>query len=40
MEIFDLNREREFTLSLAYLFLSVLLGFVGVLYGVWLAKRF
>ena len=40
MEIFDLTREREFVLSLAYLFLSVLLGFVGVLCGVWLAKRF
>lgn len=40
MEIFDLVREREFVLTFGYLFLSVLLGFVGVLCGVWLAKRF
>jgi len=40
MEMFDLAREREFALMLAYLFLSIALGFVSVLCGVWLAKKF
>jgi fluoride exporter len=40
MEIYELAREREFFIAFVYLFLSVLLGFVGVLSGVWLAKRF
>jgi len=40
MEIYELAREGEFFTAFIYLFLSVLLGFVGVLSGVWLAKRF
>ncbi len=40
MEIYELAREREFFTAFVYLFLSVLLGFVGVLSGIWLAKRF
>jgi CrcB protein len=40
VEIFGLVREKHFTTAFAYLFLSVLVGFVGVLGGVWLAKRF
>lgn len=39
MEIFSLIRERAFLTAFAYLFLSVLLGFVGVAGGVWLAKK-
>ena len=39
-EIFDLVRERHFATAFLYLSLSVLVGFVGVLAGVWLAKRF
>jgi CrcB protein len=40
LEIFELLRERYFVTAFAYLFLSVLIGFIGVLGGVWLAKRF
>ncbi len=40
LEIFELLRERYFVTAFAYLFLSVLVGFIGVLGGVWLAKRF
>jgi fluoride ion exporter CrcB/FEX len=39
MELFDLARERELTLTLVYLFLSILLGFVGVVLGVWLGRK-
>ncbi len=40
LEIFELVRERYFTTAFLYLFLSVSIGFVGVLAGVWLAKKF
>lgn len=40
LEIFELAREKYFLTAFLYLFLSVLLGFIGVLAGVWLAKRF
>ena len=40
LEIFELIRERFFATALLYLFLSVFFGFVGVLGGLWLAKRF
>lgn len=40
MEVFSLTRERQFMTALSYIFLSVLLGFIGVLSGVWLAKKF
>ncbi|MCA1624874.1 MAG: fluoride efflux transporter CrcB [Acidobacteria bacterium] len=39
LEIFELIRERYFAIAFLYLFLSVLLGFVGVSGGVWLARR-
>lgn len=39
MEIFGLIREREFVTGFLYLFLSVLVGFVGVVAGVALARR-
>ena len=40
LEIFELVRERYFTMAFVYLLLSVSIGFVGVLAGVWLAKKF
>jgi CrcB protein len=39
LEIFGLIREKYFVTAFVYLILSVLVGFVGVLGGVWLAKR-
>ena len=40
LEIFELVRERYFTMAFLYLWLSVLIGFGSVLAGVWLAKKF
>jgi CrcB protein len=40
LEIFELAREKYFLHAFLYLFLSVVVGFVGVLAGVWLARRF
>jgi CrcB protein len=39
LEIFALVRDRYFTTAFAYLFLSVFVGFVGILSGVWLARK-
>ena len=39
MEIFGLVREREFLTGFLYLFLSVFVGFVGVVAGVELGRR-
>lgn len=39
MEIFGLMRERQLLISFLYLFLSVLLGFLGVMAGVALGRR-
>ena len=39
MEIFGLVREREFFTGFLYLFLSVFVGFVGVVAGVELGRR-
>ena len=39
MEIFGLVREREFITGFLYLFLSVFVGFVGVVAGVALGRR-
>ena len=39
LEIFELVRERYLTTAFVYLFLSVAIGFVGVLVGVWLSKK-
>ena len=38
-EIYGLVRERAFAASIVYMLLSVIVGFVGLLVGVWLAKR-
>lgn len=40
MEIFELGREKYFLTAVLYLFLSVALGLIGVLAGVWLARKF
>ena len=40
MEIFGLIREKYFLTAFLYLFLSVIVGFIGVLAGVWFGKRF
>ncbi|MBA3692717.1 MAG: fluoride efflux transporter CrcB [Acidobacteria bacterium] len=40
LEIFDLVRERYFAIAFLYFSLSVLVGFAGILAGVWLAKKF
>lgn len=40
MEFYDLLRERFLTSAFLYLFLSVFLGFVGLIAGVWLGRRF
>lgn len=39
LEIFELICERLFLMAFAYLFSSVLVGFIGVAAGVWLAKK-
>src|SRR5580765_6621677 len=39
MEIFGLIRERQIVTAFAYLFLSIFIGFIGVLAGVALGKR-
>ena len=39
MEIFGLVREKQLLIAFLYLFLSVLVGFVGVLAGVALGRR-
>ncbi len=39
MEIFGLFRERQFAIGLAYMFLSLVLGFVGVVAGIAAARR-
>ncbi len=38
-ETFSLIREKNFVNAFLYLFSSVLLGFAGVLSGVWLARK-
>ena len=40
LEIFELVREKLFFTAFSYLFLSLFVGFFGVLLGVALAKRF
>lgn len=39
MEIFGLARDRQIVLAVAYLFLSVFVGFVGVIGGIALGRR-
>jgi len=40
MEIYGLIKERFFTIAFIYLVLSVVVGFAGLLAGVWLARKF
>lgn len=40
LEIWSLIKDNQFLTAFLYLFLSVLIGFIGVSLGVWLAKRF
>ena len=40
MEVFGLIRDRQMIVAFAYLFLSIFVGFVGVLGGVALGRRF
>ncbi|MBL8183472.1 MAG: fluoride efflux transporter CrcB [Blastocatellia bacterium] len=40
MEIYGLIKERFFTTAFLYLVLSVVVGFAGLLAGVWLARKF
>lgn len=40
MELYGLLRERQFLPMAIYLFLSIFIGFVGLLSGIWLARRF
>ncbi len=40
MEIYDLLKGKDFLLAFVYLILSVTVGFIGILSGVWLAKKF
>jgi CrcB protein len=39
-EIWLLIKENQFATAFLYLFLSVVVGFIGVALGIWLAKRF
>ncbi len=39
LEIWALIEENAYITAFAYLFLSVLLGFFGVIVGIWLAKK-
>ena len=39
VEIWSLIKENQFLTAFVYLFLSVFIGFVGVVLGVWLARR-
>lgn len=40
LEIWELTRENQFLTAFLYLFFSVLLGFIGVVFGILLAKKF
>ncbi len=40
IEIFGLVKDRSFVSAFVYLFLSVAVGFMGVLAGIWLARKF
>lgn len=40
LEIFELIRERLFFTAFGYFFLSVLVGFIGVSLGIFLARKF
>lgn len=40
LEIWGLIKENLYFTAFLYLFLSVLVGFIGVVGGIWLAKRF
>lgn len=39
MELYDLLRDRQFTVALLYLLLSVVVGFIGVVAGIEIGNR-
>jgi fluoride exporter len=39
MEIYGLVQERQLVMALVYLLLSVIVGFIGVVAGVWLGRN-
>ena len=40
LEIWNLLKEDEYSTAFGYLISSVIVGFVGVAFGVWLARKF
>ncbi len=40
LEIWSLIKENQFLTAFVYLFLSVFIGFIGVVLGVWWARKF
>lgn len=40
IELFGLIKDRSFVSAFIYLLLSVAIGFIGVLAGIWLARKF
>ena len=40
LEIWKLIEEKYFTIAFFYLFFSIFVGFIGVVGGIWLAKKF
>lgn len=40
MEIYVLIKEKFLAMAFVYFFLSVFVGFIGILGGVWLARKF
>lgn len=40
MELFGLVKDRSFVGAFVYLFFSVVVGFIGVIAGIWLARKF
>ncbi len=40
MEIYGLIKERQLITAFLYLFLSVAIGFIGLVGGIWLGRRF
>lgn len=39
-EIWVLIEENQFLTAFLYLFLSVVVGFIGIAFGIWLARKF
>lgn len=39
LEIWELFKENQYMTAFIYLFLSILLGFIGVVAGIWLGRK-